>query len=139
MNNQPVKVLYETVGKLAGVNVIMDPEFQSPPGKTTFTVDLSNTTLEQALDYLAIQTKSYWKPLSSNTIFVTNDNVTKRRDYEDYVVKVCYVKNATTVQELQELSTTVDPSLKSAVRSSTTHKMRFWCAGRPIRLRWPKN
>jgi general secretion pathway protein D len=107
MNNQPVKVLYETVGKLAGVNVIMDPEFQSPPGKTTFTVDLSNTTLEQALDYLAIQTKSYWKPLSSNTIFVTNDNVTKRRDYEDYVVKVFYVKNATTVQELQELSTTV--------------------------------
>ena len=107
MNNQPVKVLYDTVGKLAGVNVIFDPEYQTPPGKSTFTVDLSNTTLEEALDYLAIQTKSYWKPLSQNTIFVTNDNVTKRRDYEDNVVKVFYIKNAGTVQELQEMQTTV--------------------------------
>ena len=63
MSNQPVKVLYETVGKLAGVNVIIDPEYQNPPGRSNFTVDLSNTTLEEALDYLSIQTKSYWKPL----------------------------------------------------------------------------
>ncbi len=107
MNNQPVKVLYETVGKLAGINVIIDPEYQNPPGKSNFTVDLSNTTLEEALDYLSIQTKSYWKPLSTNTIFVTNDNVQKRRDYEDYVVKVFYIRNATSVQELQEISTTI--------------------------------
>lgn len=107
MNNQPVKVLYETVGKLAGINVVFDPEYQPPPGKSTFTIDLSNTTLEEALDYIGIQTKSYWKPLSSNTIFITNDNVTKRRDYEDYVVKVFYIKNANTVQELQEISTTI--------------------------------
>ena len=106
MNNQPIRVLYDTVGKLAGINVIFDAEYQNPPNNR-FTVDLSNTTLEEALDYLAIQTKSYWKPLSPNTIFVTNDNVTKRRDYEDYVVKVFYIKNATSVQELQEISTTV--------------------------------
>ncbi|HYO81429.1 MAG TPA: cohesin domain-containing protein [Bryobacteraceae bacterium] len=107
MNNQPVRVLYETVGKLAGINVIFDADYQAGPGKSTFTVDLSNTTLEEALDYLAVQTRSYWKPLSANAIFVTNDNVTKRRDFEDYVVKVFYIKNATSVQELQEISTTV--------------------------------
>ena len=28
MNNQPVRVLYETVGKLAGINVVFDPEYQ---------------------------------------------------------------------------------------------------------------
>jgi general secretion pathway protein D len=106
MNNQPVRVLYETVGKLAGINVVMDPEFQQG-ARSTFTVDLSNTTLDEALDHLAIITKTYWKPLSANAIFVTNDNVTKRRDYEDYVVKVFYVKNATTVQELQEIATTI--------------------------------
>ncbi len=108
MNNQPIKVLYETVGKLAGINVVFDSEIQPPPGgKNTFTVDLSNTTLEEALDYLAIQTRTYWKPLSTNAIFVTNDNVQKRRDFEDYVVKVFYIKNATLLQELQEISTTV--------------------------------
>jgi len=108
MNNQPIKVLYETVGKLAGINVVLDSEIQPPPGgKSTFTVDLSNTTLEEALDYLAIQTRTYWKPLSTNAIFVTNDNVQKRRDFEDYVVKVFYIKNSTLLQELQEISTTV--------------------------------
>src|SRR5690606_22308806 len=107
MNNQPVRVLYETVGKLAGINVVFDPEYQAPPGKSNYTIDLSNATLEEALDFIAIQTKSFWKPLSSNTIFVTNDNVTKRRDYEDYVVKVFFIKNATTVQELQEITTTI--------------------------------
>ena len=108
IRNQPVRVLYETVGKLAGINVIFDPEYQAPQGpRSNFTIELSNTSLEEALDYISIQTKSYWKPLSSNAIFVTNDNVTKRRDYEDYVVKVFYIKNATTVQELTEISTTV--------------------------------
>src|SRR5579864_6099994 len=29
MNNQPPKVLYETVGKLAGINVLFDPSYQA--------------------------------------------------------------------------------------------------------------
>ena len=105
MNNQPAKVLFETVGKVAGINVIFDPDFQAPP--KNHTVDLTNATLEEALNYLAIMTKTYWKPLSENTIFVTNDNVTKRRDYEDMVVQVFYLKNVTKVQELQEIATAV--------------------------------
>ncbi|MEK7753816.1 MAG: tetratricopeptide repeat protein, partial [Acidobacteriota bacterium] len=106
MNNQPVKVLFETVGKLAGVNIVFDPDYQAPAGKN-FSVDLVNVTLDDALDYVAVITKSFWKPLSSNTVFVTNDNVTKRRDYEDHVVKVFYLQNVTTVQELQEIATNV--------------------------------
>jgi general secretion pathway protein D len=106
MSNQPVKVLFETVGKLAGVNVVFDPDYQSQPGKN-FSVDLVNVSLDDALDYLAVITKSFWKPLSSNTVFVTNDNVTKRRDYEDFVVKVFYLQNVTSVQELQEIATNI--------------------------------
>ena len=52
-------------------------------------------------------TKSFWKALSPNTIFVTQDNVTKRRDYEELVVKMFYLINVTTVQELQEIATAV--------------------------------
>ncbi len=104
MNNQPLKVLYETVGKLAGINVLFDPQMQ--PGRNT-NLDLSNVTLEQALDYIALLTKTFWKPVSSNAIFVTEDNVTKRRDYEDEVVKVFYLRNPTSVQEFQEIITTI--------------------------------
>ncbi len=107
INNQPPKVLYETVGKLAGINVVFDPTYQPPSGGKNFNVDLSNSTLEQALDYLAILTKTFWKPMSGNTIFVTEDNITKRRDYEDNVVRVFFVQNSTSVQEFQEIATAV--------------------------------
>src|SRR6267378_2546098 len=80
MNNQPPKVLYETVGKLAGVNVVFDPQYQSS-GKNV-NLDLNDTTLEEALNYIALLTKTFWKPIASNAIFVAEDNVTKRRDYE---------------------------------------------------------
>lgn len=103
INNQPVTVLYDTVGKLAGINVVFDPDARRIQDR--FTVDLTNNTLEQALDYLAVITRTFWKPLSSNTIFVTQENPTKRRDYEDQVVKVFYLQNTTSPQEITEIST----------------------------------
>jgi general secretion pathway protein D len=114
MNNQPPKVLYETVGKLAGINVLFDPQIQ--PGKNA-NLDLNNVTLQEALDYIALLTKTFWKPVSSNAIFVTEDNVTKRRDYEDEVVKVFYLKNPTSNQEFSEMVT--------AVRSVTDVRRMF--------------
>ena len=114
MNNQPPKVLYETVGKLAGINVLFDPQMQ--PGKNA-NLDLNNVSLQEALDYIALLTKTFWKPVSSNAIFVTEDNVTKRRDYEDEVVKVFYLKNPTSNQEFQEIVT--------AVRSVTDVRRMF--------------
>jgi general secretion pathway protein D len=114
MNNQPPKVLYETVGKLAGINVLFDPQMQA--GKNA-NLDLNNVTLQEALDYIALLTKTYWKPVSANAIFVTEDNVTKRRDYEDEVVKVFYLKNPTSTQEFSEMVT--------AVRSVTDVRRMF--------------
>jgi len=105
MNNQPARVLFETLGKLAGVNIVMDPEYQAT-GRN-YSIDLMNTTLEQGLDNISVLTKSYWKPITENSVFITNDNPTKRRDYEDLVVKSFYLKNITTPQELAEISTIV--------------------------------
>src|SRR5579884_915683 len=105
MNNQPPRILFETVGKLAGINVVFDSQY-TPPTRG-FNVELGNSTVEQAFDYLAILTHTYWKPITPNTIFVTEDNVTKRRDYEDEVVKTFYVTNATSVQEFQEIATAI--------------------------------
>jgi general secretion pathway protein D len=107
MNNQPTKVLYETVGKLAGINVLFDSEFKTEPGGKGQSIELTGATLNEALDYLAIVTKTFWKPLSANTIFVTQDNTTKRRDYEEQVMRVFYLSNVTTPQELQEIVTAV--------------------------------
>ncbi|HEY7386869.1 MAG TPA: cohesin domain-containing protein [Bryobacteraceae bacterium] len=101
INSQPPKVLFDTVAKVAGLNVIWDPDYQQ--GRSV-SLDLSNSTVEEALDDAALLTKSFWKPLpGGNTIFVTNDNRNKRNDYEDQVLKVFYLSNVNTPQELQEI------------------------------------
>ncbi|MGA2589592.1 MAG: cohesin domain-containing protein [Bryobacteraceae bacterium] len=104
MINQSPRILFETVGNLAGINILFDPEY---PKDHPQSIDLSGATLNQALDYLSLVTKSFWKPLSANTIFVTQDTTTKRRDYEEQVMKVFYLTNPTTPQELQEIVTAV--------------------------------
>ncbi len=106
MTNQKPKVLFDTLGKLAGVNVLFDPDFDGAQTKPQ-SIDLNGSTLEEALDYLAVVTHSFWKPLGSNTIFIAQENPTKRRDYEDQVVKVFYLSNITSPQELQEVITTL--------------------------------
>jgi general secretion pathway protein D len=109
MNNQPPKVLFETVGKLAGINVLFDPEYTPPPGAGARgqSIELNNATLEEALDYVSLITRSFWKPVSQNAIFVTQDNQTKRREFEDWVVRVFYLNNILTAQEIQEIVTAV--------------------------------
>ena len=67
------------------------------------TSDFEDATLEQALDYIAVITKSYWKPLSPNTIFITNDNPNKRRDYAEMVAQTFYLVNVSAPQEIQEI------------------------------------
>jgi general secretion pathway protein D len=106
LRNQPPKVLFETVGKMAGINVLFDPDFVQQSTRA-MSIEITNSTLEQALDYLAVLTRAFWKPLSQNTIFVTQENTTKRRDFEEQVMKVFYLNNINTPQELQEIVTTI--------------------------------
>ena len=105
MTNQRPRVLFETVAKLAGINVLFDPEYDTQQTIRTQSIDLSRTTLDQALDQLSIIGKSFWKPLSANTIFITVDNPAKRREYAEQVVKVFYLSNVTAPQEMQEMLT----------------------------------
>jgi general secretion pathway protein D len=98
--SQPSRVLFETIGKSAGINVLFDPEYQS---LKSLTVEIADMTAAQGFDYLALLTKSFWKVLSPNTIFVTNDNAAKRRDYEDMVTRTFYLSNVNTPPEMQEI------------------------------------
>ena len=108
MNNQTPKVLFDTLALNAGLNIVYDPEYLGSSGpKDKITVNFTNSTVEEALDNLATQTKSYWKPLNPNTIFVTMDNVNKRRDYEEEVMRVFYLTNATSNADLTALVTAV--------------------------------
>src|ERR1700693_2632154 len=60
------RIVFETIAKLAGLAVIFDPDFQP----RRITTELTNVTLEQALDVVALESKTFWKPGTSNLIFV---------------------------------------------------------------------
>jgi len=68
-------VAYKTIGKLAGFNVLIDPEYK--PQKIT--VDLTNVTLREALDMVRLQSKSFWRPVLPNAIFVSADSPSKTK------------------------------------------------------------
>jgi general secretion pathway protein D len=101
INGQPAKTIFDTIGKVAEITVLWDPEYNAPT--KPINVDFTGSTLEQALDYVAVITKSYWKALSPTAIFVTNDNPNKRRDYAEMVAKTFYLSNIQTPQEIQEI------------------------------------
>lgn len=109
MNNQPSRVLYESVGKLAGINVLFDPQGIEGSGgggvgaSRNFNLDLTNVTLEEALNYVSLVTHTFWKAVSRNAIFVTSESQQKRQEYQDEVVRVFYVQNASTANEFTEI------------------------------------
>ncbi|HEY3936193.1 MAG TPA: hypothetical protein VGL97_02080 [Bryobacteraceae bacterium] len=105
MNNQTSRVLYESVAKLAGINVLFDPQGIDALGSTTrnFNLDLNNITLEEALNYVALETHTFWKAISRNAIFVTQESEPKRQEYQDEVVRVFHIQNASTPNEFNEI------------------------------------
>ena len=109
MNNQPIRILYNTVAAIAGVSVVLDPSWNGQSGgKANFDVDIpAEMSVEQAFDYLATVTHTFWKPVASTTIFVTEDTQNKRRDFTDQVTKTFFVTNAATAQEFNEIMTSV--------------------------------
>jgi general secretion pathway protein D len=94
------KVIYETVGKLAGINVLFDPDYTSRRIK----IELNNVSLEDALQIIAVETKTFWRPVTPNTVFVAADNPAKRKDLEQAVIKTFYLTNLSQPTELQDVT-----------------------------------
>jgi len=93
------KVIYQTIGQLAGVNVLFDPDYTSRRIK----VELNGVTLQEALEITALESKTFWRPVTSNTIFVAQDNPAKRKELEQSVLKTFYLSNLSQPTELQDV------------------------------------
>jgi general secretion pathway protein D len=96
-------VAYKTICKLAGLNVLIDPDYR--PQKMT--VELNDVTLAEALDMVRLQSKTFWRPVSANTIFVAADSAGKRKELEQNVMRTFYLRNLSTPAELTEAANVV--------------------------------
>ena len=93
------KTVYETIGKLAGINVLFDPDYTSRAVR----VELNGVSLQEALEITALESKTFWRPITPNTIFVAADTTAKRKELEQSVIRTFYLTNLSQPNELQDL------------------------------------
>jgi general secretion pathway protein D len=96
--------VFEALGKLADLNVAFTANFR--PAEQ-FSVDLSNVTVEEALNIVTLQTHSFWRPVTHNTILIVPDTQNDRRDYDIEQLKTIYLSNPLAAAERTAISTTL--------------------------------
>ena len=101
-----LKRAFESIAKISGINVIFDSDLGQKL-TTQVPVDLNNVTVIEALDLVALQTKTYWAVVNANTIIVTNDNQQTRQFYEEQIIKTFYLGNTLATADLQEVLNTL--------------------------------
>jgi general secretion pathway protein D len=107
---QDSKIIYETVGKLAGINVLFDPDYN---GKR-IQVDLSNVSLYDALHIIGTISGTFWRPITANTIFVAANTRAKRTELDEQAVQTFYLSNASQQNDLNDVSTALRNVLTNA-------------------------
>jgi general secretion pathway protein D len=109
---EDVKVIYQAIGKLAGLNVLFDPEYTSK----RIPVDLTNVSLSDALRIVGTISGTFYKAVTPNTIFVAQNTRTKRTDLDELAVQTFYLSNSATANDGNEILTglrlLLDPSVK---------------------------
>jgi general secretion pathway protein D len=120
VSNEPVtlhmqedaKVVYQAVGKAAGINVLFDPEYQSK----RIQVDLNNVSLLDALRILGTVSNTFWRPVTSNTLFVATNSRNKRQELDEQAVQTFYLTNAWKDNDLTDVSTALRNVLGTNVK-----------------------
>ncbi len=109
---EDVKVIYQAIGKAAGLNVLFDPDYTSK----RIPIDLTNVTLSDALRIVGTLSGTFYKPVTSNTIFVAQNTRTKRAELDEQAVQTFYLTNASQQNDANEVLTAIrnllDPSTK---------------------------
>ena len=109
---EDVKVIYQAIGKLAGLNVLFDPEYTSK----RIPVDLTNVSLNEAFRIIGTIAGTFYKPVTPNTIFVAQNTRTKRTDLDELAVQTFYLSNSSQANDGNEILTglrsILDPTVK---------------------------
>jgi general secretion pathway protein D len=98
---QDSKVIYQAIGKAAGINVLFDPDYN---GKQ-IPVELTNVTLMDALRIVGTLSNTFWRPITDNTIFVAQNSRSKHTELDEQAVQTFYLSNAWQQNDLNDVQT----------------------------------
>jgi hypothetical protein len=99
--NEDSLAIFQALAELAGVNIIFDADFRSV---RPIRLKLENVDVLDALDYLAIETRTFWEAVDSTTIMIAPDNQAKRRDFSNLLFQAIYFDNAAPRQVTESIT-----------------------------------
>jgi general secretion pathway protein D len=97
------KVVYQAIGKAAGVNILFDPDYNSK----RIQVDLNNVSLLDALRIVGTISNTFWRPVTDNTVFVAANTRAKRTELDEQAVQTFYLSNAWQQNDLTDVQTAI--------------------------------
>ena len=100
ITDTPINKVFETLSKLSGVNILIDPDYRADK---RVTIDLRGLTFVEAMDRVTFTNRLFYKVIDANTIIVATESPAKRRVYDDLVIQTFYLDNAEAAEVLQQV------------------------------------
>jgi general secretion pathway protein D len=107
---EDTKIIYQAIGRAAGVNILFDPDYTSKH----IQVDLNNVSLLDGLRIVGTMSNTYWRPVTSNTIFVAANTRAKHTELDEAAVETFYLTNAWQQNDLNDVQTALRNVLPGA-------------------------
>jgi general secretion pathway protein D len=98
LSDTSLRVILNAIAMAAGINIQYDTSFNDRP----FSVNLENSTLQDALNQVLLANGLFFKVLNPRTIVVAQDSLQNRTKYEDQVIRTFYINHAD-ASELSQL------------------------------------
>lgn len=92
-----LRSIFQTLGRVAAVNFIYDETFRD----TALAIDLTGKDLQQALSFLCVASKNFFRVIDERTVIIVPDNVQKRMQYELNAIRTFYLSNIN-AQDVQQ-------------------------------------
>lgn len=91
--NQEIGEVYQSMAKLAGINIIYHESVrQKLKQRTDFIIN--NADFWEAFDYFVMSNNHFYRMVREDTIMIVDGGRTNRQSFEDKAVKVFYLSNA---------------------------------------------
>jgi general secretion pathway protein D len=92
------------LARFANLNITFDPAFRETP----ITIEVRNTTFEDALSSVTSTTRTFFRVTAPRTVTIVPDTPAKRREYEEEIVRTFYLSNAELKETIDLLRIVVD-------------------------------
>jgi type II secretory pathway component GspD/PulD (secretin) len=101
--NASLRDILGSIGMSAGINVTFDNTFQD----RQYSVQMDNSTLEEALSQITSANQLFYKVVTPRSIIIIPDNVQKRGQYEEQVIRTFFISHADATELAQLVNTVI--------------------------------